>query len=84
MILPNWKISFVKVPETPRRKRGAGTDKEYGQKGVADTSADAPETPGEAIVKRLTNERIQVIDVKRRRFIVKGIYVILNEIRVQS
>ena len=63
MILSNWTISFVKVPETPRRKRGAGTDKEYGQKGVADTSADAPETPGEAIVKRLTNERIQVIDV---------------------
>ena len=49
------------MPETPRRKRGAGTDKEYGQKGVADSSADVPETPGEAIVKRLTNERIQVI-----------------------
>ena len=64
MILSNWTISFVKVPETPRRKRGAGTDKEYGQKGVADTSTDTPETPGEAIVKRLTNERIQVIDVR--------------------
>ena len=63
MILSNWTILFVKVPETPRRKRGAGTDKEYGQKGVADTSTDTPETPGEAIVKRLTNERIQVIDV---------------------
>ena len=50
----------IKVPETPRRKRGAGTDKEYGQKGVSESSADVPETPGEAIVKRLTNERIQV------------------------
>ena len=56
------------MPETPRRKRGAGTDKEYGQKGVADSSADVPETPGEAIVKRLTNERIQVIFLFEYKF----------------
>ena len=51
----NWQ-----VPETPRRKRGAGTDKEYGHRGVGESIGEVPETPGEAIVKRLTSERIQV------------------------
>ena len=62
----------MKVPETPRRKRGAGTDKEYGQKSVNDSSTDVPETPGEAIVKRLTNERIQVIFHLRENFEING------------
>ena len=49
------------MPDTPRRKRGAGTDKEYGHRGANENISDIPETPGEAIVKRLTTERIQVI-----------------------